>query len=140
MRRAAAELPGVVTRIEQENLRDVQTVAEKRSSGGYSLASLARMDHPYARRHGIPLEEPGIINVQSGVFRRSWTSFGPYSVNDKLISRVANLDPKANYLEQRWGHPKTRMFARPINILIASTCRPRIQARRRLLYTLLFRG
>jgi hypothetical protein len=46
--------------------------ALERSSGPFSSEQLADMDHPYARRHGYPLLDPGTINVQTGAFKAHW--------------------------------------------------------------------
>ena len=44
------------------------------SSGTRTLAQLAQMDHPFARRNPIALLDPGIINMQTGAFKRDWKS------------------------------------------------------------------
>lgn len=76
------------------------------SSGPFSLAELAEMDHPYARRHGTPLLEPFIINVQSGAFRQDWDM---RQVGDQHF-QVFNDNAVADYLDQGTRY----MFRRPI--------------------------
>ena len=88
--------------------------ADRLSSGTASQATLRRV-RPYARKHGSPLLDPGIINEQTGTFRRSWTGDEPAEVDGDLTTSVYNTDPKAPFLEQPDGAPKSPMFARPVN-------------------------
>lgn len=60
------------------------------SSGPYSLAQLAKMDHPYARRHATPLLDPATINVQTGTFRRHWAYQAPYETSTGIKGSVYN--------------------------------------------------
>lgn len=79
------------------------------SSGGYSLADLAAMDHPYARRHGgqnVPYGDPAKINKQSGEFMRYWKlDVGGYT------ARMYNFSPIGGYLVGG----TSKMIARPID-------------------------
>jgi hypothetical protein len=85
------------------------------SGGGISLAQLASLDHPYARRHGRPLLDPGVINRQTGDFQAAWKMEDPKIVADNVEATVKNEDWKADYLTQPKGWPKTKMFQRPID-------------------------
>lgn len=97
-----------------KSARAAVTFAKWESSGPFSGRALAAMDHPYARRHGRPLLDPSIVNVQSGLFRQSW------QVERKAFAKggdqftVANRTSYADYLDQG-----TRfMFARPIATVV----------------------
>lgn len=47
-------------------------LARKQTSGRRSLAELRRLDRPYARRHGSPLLDPALVNMQSGELLSRW--------------------------------------------------------------------
>lgn len=94
----------------EHGLEDAREEAIRRSSGPYSLAELAAMDHPYARRHGTPLLDPSIVNDQTGGFRSRWRSpeiirFGP-----EVSGRIVNDADVADWLQN--GTPT--MVPRPI--------------------------
>ena len=96
--------------------------ARRRSSGRYSLTDLARMDHPYARRHGSPRLDPSVINSQSGVFRSAWRGDNPMATDGAVSGRIFNDSAVADYLDKG-----TRtMFARPIGAAVEETVRPRM--------------
>jgi len=67
------------------------------SSGPYKLRTLRRMGYPYAVRNPRPPMDPGIINVQTGVFRRSWRK-SIVSVGGNITMKVYNIDPKSRYM------------------------------------------
>lgn len=95
---------------EKRTLNDGLALSRALSSGSFSLAQLAAMDHPYATRHAAPTLPPQIINQQSGSFKRSWyTQLGNWN-GDSMISKIANTDPVGVYLDQ--GTQK--MVQRPI--------------------------
>jgi hypothetical protein len=83
-------------------------LARRQSSGPYSLVQLARMGHPYARRHGTALLPPGKINAQTGKFRASWRAdrLGPYK------GRIINDNFVADFLQ--FGTDK--MLPRPVGL------------------------
>jgi hypothetical protein len=84
--------------------------AKRESSGPFSLSALAAMDHPYAKRHGSPMLDPGRINIQTGDFYRGWNNSKPMAGDAIILGRIYNLDRVADFL--KYG---TRfMFARPI--------------------------
>lgn len=85
------------------------------SNGGYSLAQLEAMDHPYARRHGMPLLPPEIINKQTGNFQRAWKKENASVSGSKVKAKITNYDRKADYLTQPRGWPSTKMFQRPVD-------------------------
>lgn len=86
-------------------LDDTVQTARHMSSGGRSSRTLARMDHPYATRHGSPLLPPEIINVQSGEFLASWKA-----ERTPEGGRVINDSPVADFLQFGTKY----MVARPI--------------------------
>jgi hypothetical protein len=80
------------------------------SSGPYSLGYLAKVGHPYAKARPNPAFNPGVINTQTGKFKRSWR-VRPGSLNNDPV--IDNTDPVGKFLE--FG---TRfMVARPVDIL-----------------------
>ena len=85
------------------------------SSGGVSLGQLAAEDHPYARRHGMPLRDPTIINAQTGAFRNDWKNPPPTVMGDTIEGYIENHNPVADYLTQPDGAPNSKMFQRPID-------------------------
>lgn len=107
------ELARLGMRIEKTAMRGVDAAAKggveyarMRSSGTFSLAFLAAMDHPYARRHGRPRLDPAMINEQSGAFKEHWKT-----ERTGEGARIKNEDPKA-----QWLTDGTRfMFERPID-------------------------
>ena len=127
-KRAADRLPDEFMQAERENVADVFQTAIDHSSGPYSLLELRNMGHPYARRHKRAFLDPGVINVQTGVFIRSWKAEGPTLTGDDLEASIFNTDPKASdFLE-----PGTDlMIPRPIDQKIAGECAGRIDRRRK---------
>lgn len=91
-------------------------IARNWSAGPLSTKRLRQLDHPYAKRHGFPQRDPGLINRQTGVFAGSWVSEGPAAdADDGAVSTLYNTDPKA----EKWLEPGTRyMFARPVDARI----------------------
>lgn len=68
--------------------------ARRLSSGTFSLAMLAAMDHPYARRHGKALLDPATINVQTGAFFQHWRT-----TKQADGGQIRNDDEKADFLK-----------------------------------------
>lgn len=111
---------------EERTLDDLYGVAVELSSGTLTPKDLRRMDHPYAKRHGAPKLNPGIINAQSGDFRGAWEREEPKADGDGLTSALYNTDPKA----EKWLQPGTKfMVARPIDAAIEERVAPRREAR-----------
>ena len=105
---------------------DLLETAHRFSSGTLTYPDLERLDHPYARRHGVPLLPPEIISTHTNQFRSSWRSEDPHDEgDDTLVTSIYNVDPKADYLDQSQGHPRTRMFARPIADAVLAEVEPR---------------
>lgn len=76
--------------------QDTLEEAETRSQGTYSLAELAALDYPYARRHGRPLLPDSFINQQQGTFAASWVvDQGP---NGPVVHNID--EPIATFLEK----------------------------------------
>lgn len=120
---AAARLHRIADALERElpaalaqTRDDLLAEADWLSSGGISLRQMRRkhFDHPYAKRHGAPRRDPAVINVQTGAFRRGWQGAPVQETGGELVSAIYNTDPKAPYLEQLDGGPRSPMFQRPI--------------------------
>jgi hypothetical protein len=103
----------------EDGLKDGVREGVVLSSGSLSYGDLKSLDHPYARRHGMPLLPPEYINHHpGGTFRDAWEKRGPRWQGDDLVGSVENHDPVADYLTQPSGAPKSKMFARPIDKLV----------------------
>jgi hypothetical protein len=74
----------------------------------YDLKSLAKMGHPYAT-HAPGGLHPGIINVQSGEFFKSFRMIGPEITKTKAVLYVSCSSWKGNLLLAGGG----RMIPRP---------------------------
>lgn len=101
----------------EEVAQDALEAAQERSSGTVTSGMLQTLDHPYATRHGEPLLDPGIVNIQTGAFASAWRmarrdSLGQFAAKgDAVMAEIFNEDPKA----EKWlEHGTSRMFARPI--------------------------
>jgi hypothetical protein len=92
------------------------SLAKKRTSGRRSLAELRRRDHPYATRHGSPLLEPSIVNIQSGRLLSRWYAFRlPGGWGGSYRGRIINDDPATEFLDG------TRvMFPRPVARVVSA--------------------
>ena len=74
------------------------------------------MGHPFAKRHGQPLLDPGVINVITGEFRNAWTIVAPALAGSDIVGELRNDSWVAQYLQ-----PGTQlMFNRPIDDKIAT--------------------
>jgi hypothetical protein len=124
LRRAAANLPREMERAERANLTTALASA-RRWSGG-RLSRVQRRRHPYARRHGVPLADPGRINVVSRVFQGSWRKWGPLPTGDGTDAAIFNSDPKGPLLE---GGTRF-MFARPLLDRVVAEIWPTVEYRR----------
>ena len=127
LERAAADLRANLEEAESRNLQDLFETALRFSSGPLSTAELARMDHPYARRHGKAKEDPAVINRQSGAFLAAWQTEGPTWAGDDLTGSLFNTDWKAPLLEAGTRY----MFARPLPEAVEEECASRVEERRR---------
>jgi hypothetical protein len=109
---------GVVDAVNQATFTAV-IFAVRSSSGPFSASMLAKMDHPYATRHGAPKLNPAFINSQTGAFARDWR--GSYALKSDYSTRgvtasITNDNPVADYLQ--FG--TVFMVPRPIADLIQS--------------------
>jgi len=104
---------GNLAKAEERTQKFMVSLALERSSGRYSMALLAAMGHPYSTRDPHPPMHPGIINVQSGVFKRSWQDVAVRTA-DFMGSSMWNNAPHAVFLED--GTP--RMISRPLVELV----------------------
>ena len=131
LRAASAAVGAELLAAEQTNLLDVLATAERFSSGTATPQTLRLADHPYAVRHGTPFLDPGIVNIgKTRVFVASWRGRGPKLESGFVRSSTFNIDPKAPYLEQKQGAPKSTMFRRPVDQRIAQDAAPRVRERR----------
>ena len=111
---------------EERSVDDLYRTAVELSSGNLKPADLARMDHPYAKRHGTPKLNPGIINAQSGDFRGAWEQEAVKGEGDGLAGGIYNTDPKA----EKWLQPGTKfMVARPVDAEVEDRVAPRREGR-----------
>lgn len=122
---AADEMDSGWHEAEARTIEDALIIAEDQSSGTLSTAELRRRGHPYARRHGKPLEDPRKINAQSKTFRAMWDTEGPADGADGPESAIFNRDPKAERLEKG----TRRMFPRAVDEAIEERLAPRREAR-----------
>lgn len=99
----------VSRRLEEDTEQLVTARLEKLSSGPYSSAALRTMGHPYSRRRPRPPAAPYQINVQSGLFRRSWDVKARFD-GETLEVTFDNTAPYARYLFEG----TSRMIPRPI--------------------------
>lgn len=112
-------------RVVEESIDEALEVALALSSGTRSLKELAKLDHPYALRHGRPLLPPHVINKQSGQFYSAWKVLAVKVTSRGIFGRVLNDDWKAGLL--RDGTDK--MFPRPIDDAVKAYIRPRFERR-----------
>lgn len=91
-----------------------------KSSGPFSYAMLAAMDHPYAKRHGAPQSDPSTINLHTGRFRADWVYDAPMWTSNVLTTSVTNDNPVAVYLK----NGTKVMFNRPIDDFIINAIVP----------------
>lgn len=108
-------------------VQDAYDKALDLSSGAITEPMLRRMDHPYARRHGKPLRNPDVINVQTGEFRAGWVRVTIPSADPE--GRVENTSWVGPYLEQLDGGPNSTMFPRRPNEAVVAEVMPRFEAR-----------
>lgn len=114
MARLQKELKTDAQKVVRDAIRAGEREAKKMSSGGYSLSTLAAMDHPYAERHGpfgSGALDPAKINKQSGEFYQHWGTDLPQSGDRVAVGRLFNNDAKADLL--KFG--TQTMVARPID-------------------------
>lgn len=118
----SARLEEELIRAERLSAQEGRRIARQLSSGEFSSAQLARMGHPYARRHvrgggkrrmsapGIPYGDPAIINRQTGRFQGAWRVIPPQATGNGLHTEIVNRTPYAGLLESG----TSRMIPRPI--------------------------
>jgi hypothetical protein len=111
LRRMGSATEAEVRKALQTTARSTKEKAQRLSSGGFSLAQLRRMGHPYAKRHGrsrrgrfqqhaasLPYGDAAVINEQSGDFKKGWRAARVTRDGERLTARVHNVDPKADLL------------------------------------------
>ena len=140
-RSAMPELRAAIEDAEILTAVDLLETAERHSGGGLTARDLAQLDHPFARRHGSPLLDPGEINRRSGRFQAGWTPIPPFREDGGSTVGIYNADePVASYLQQRQdaeigdydegaGVSRSTMFARPVDVKILEEVAPRHEAR-----------
>jgi len=89
----------------QRALNASEREAKRKSSGPLTLATLARLDHPYAKRHGplgkvslMPGKSRSTVNVQTGAFRADWLAGIAGFQGASIHGRLVNYNPVADYL------------------------------------------
>ena len=113
IRSLPARMNGYGGKMASELGQEMFALVVQYSSGPISSAQLAAEDHPYAKRHGAPMRDPSVINIQTGRFQAGWgLSLRPganrYDIN------AHNEVPYADFLKQG-----TRlMFARPMDLRV----------------------
>lgn len=85
--------------------------AIRRSSGPWSQDQLDQADNPYAKRHGHPLLDPSMANVQTGAFRAAWQSLKL----SRTHWQVVNADPVGRFLVTPDGQGTKFMFHRGVD-------------------------
>jgi len=132
-RRVATRIGPEVAHAVQETLDDLQETAQDLSSGPRSAAELARLDHPYARRHPGPQLDPTEINIQHGDFVSAWEQSGPEPHGTGIGGQVRNTAPYARYLyDEESDHADggtDRMWGRPVHHRAEDEVRPRFERR-----------
>jgi hypothetical protein len=126
LQRATEQLRRRALAAETANLEDAKRTSIRLSSGRLSTADLRRRDYPYARRHPGALEDPAVLNKQSGRLARAWTTEGPFATLDGLVSHVRNSSPEAQFM----GGTRL-MWERPLAERVQAEIAPRMAARRR---------
>lgn len=97
----------VKAKTQEDVAQAVLAEAIRLSSGTLTYADLARMDHPYARRHGSPRLDHSVINAHTALFKNSWKS--RYESDGSIT--IYNDAPYAQFLMTG-----TRtMFRRPVD-------------------------
>ena len=100
--RMVERMPVELRRAEEKTVKQGLRIARKWSSGTYSLLALAKAGHPYSRRRPNSAFDPGLINVQSGDFRRA--SFNRTRVELKLLQHQLAACARALLLiEPEWN-------------------------------------
>lgn len=96
-------LPGKMRRslaaAELQTARDAKRLAIQYSSGGHSLADLARAGHPFSRSRPNSAYDPSIINRHTGLFASSWQNPTQQSTGNVIVTTVLNLSPESAYLQ-----------------------------------------
>jgi hypothetical protein len=112
-----------------ETLDDLRDRAVYQSEGPLTPQELRRLGHPLARRRGTPQIDPHRVNRQSGVFAGSWDTDGPHEDEGGVFGALFNTDPKAPFLEQPDGGPKSTMFPRHPHEAASRDVEPRFTER-----------
>lgn len=115
---------------ERQSLRDALQTARALSHGPYKLDELAKMDHPYAKRHKgahplLAVQDAAIANMQSEDMAQGWRKQGPQAQGNTLVGTVYNNTPEAAYFSMD-SHPNGTkyMIARPLQLLLLDAIEP----------------
>lgn len=126
-RRFPAKLMQEVQKSESQTLVKARVIARRWSSGTIKTPQLVAMGHPYAKRRWRPPQDPGLINVQTGRFKSSWTAFSFFGAmagrNAAVTGVLLNTAPYSGEMEI---HPF--MGRRPIVDRIVAEITPIRQA------------
>jgi hypothetical protein len=125
LRAKGKELVRELREAEHENAVTGLQVAIEYSTGPYKQRLLARLGHPYARRHPEPAIDPGVANVQSGKLAVGWRKREPRMRDDALVTSLYNVAPEAIYFdEDAYPQGTTDMIARPVQARIRERLGP----------------
>lgn len=99
----------------------VKKVAREQFSGTDTPADLRRKDHPYAKRHGSPLQDPAKVNKQTGRAYYAWQADPVEQSPGKTTAGASNDDPVVT----KFLEPGTKkMFARTFRDAILAKAGP----------------
>ena len=112
-RRYADRFSKAARKAEADSADEAVEIAQRLSSGPFKAYLLRRRGHPY-RLGGRPPIHPGIINEQSGTFKKAWKARPPRQHGNRLQTKVVNDTPYARFLFRG----TKRMIARPLERLL----------------------
>lgn len=108
MQKRAKAISDEAMKAERQNLEAAKGYAELLSSGGFHRTKSG--DPPYSRQNPHPPAPPAIVNVQTGLLRRSWQTRLQQAAG-KISGSLFNTAPYAGFFN---GQPTARMIGRPI--------------------------
>lgn len=97
--RIRMELPAALMEAERESLKDAEQSAHELSQGPYTRKDLRRLRHPYSKRRPRPFAvDIAVINRGKGRFDADWQTVAPALVQGRIVSKLRNNNPVAQYL------------------------------------------
>lgn len=105
----------------RKSAQALKKVAREQFSGTDTPAELRRKDHPYATRHGSPLQDPAKVNKQTGRAYYAWQADPVEQTKDATTASTTNDDP----VVAKFLAPGTKkMFARSFTKAIVDKATP----------------